>query len=258
MIRSAAMRCCLVLWLASFCWSACTPIGERNIDDRKDSDFIAGQNRAKSLDYAGAVRAYEKALETNPRSASAHFELGLIYYLNLPDYAAAIYHFQKFLELRPNDSHAENVRQFVSVCKQELARTVSLGPIGQKLQKEFERLTAENQNLRQQVEFLSKSLSVATNRPVKLRAASLVTTTSTAPKLAPNLPGKPRPPTARNQPSLSAVSSIQNRRHVVRPRETIASIARQHRLPLGTLLAANPEVDPRRIRIGQILKIPVL
>src|SRR6266542_1656407 len=173
MIHLPAMRYCLVLLLSCFCWSGCSPEGERNIDDKKDSDFIADQNRAKSLDYAGAVQSYEKALETNPRSASAHFELGLIYYLNLPDYAAAIYHFQKFLELRPNDSHAENVRQFVSVCKQELARTVSLGPISQKLQKEFEQLTTENQRLKQQVEFLSKSLSAATNRTAKWHAASL-------------------------------------------------------------------------------------
>ena len=161
MMRLSAVRCCLVSLLVCFCWSACTQVSENNLDDRKDSDFIAGQNRAKSLDYAGAVQAYEKALETNPRSAAAHFELGLIDYLNLPDYAAAIYHFQKFLELRPNDSHAEDVRQFVAVCKQELARTVSLGPVGQKLQKEFERLTVENQRLRQQVELLSKSLTAA-------------------------------------------------------------------------------------------------
>ena len=256
MIRLPAMQCCLMLLLGCFCWSGCSPVGESNIDARKDSDFITGQNRARNLDYTGAVQAYEKALETNPRSAPAHFELGLIYYLNLPDYAAAIYHFQKFLELRPNDSHAENVHQFVSVCKQELARTVSLGPISQKLQKEFEQLTAENQRLKQQVEFLSKSLSAATNRTVKLRAASLVTT-STGPKPAPNLAGKPRLPTTRNQPSLPTVSSVQIRRHVVRPRETMASIARQHRLALGTLLAANPGVDPRRIRIGQIVKVPI-
>jgi LysM repeat protein len=231
-------------------------MGERNLDDRKDSDFIAGQNRAKSLDYAGAVQAYEKALETNPRSASAHFELGLVYYLNLPDYAAAIYHFQKFLDLRPNDSHAENVRQFVSVCKQELARTVSLGPIGQKLQKEFERLTAENQRLTQQVEFLSKSLSAATNRPVKFHGASLVNA-ETALTPAPNLAAKPHPRTTHNQPSLTAASPGQNRKHVVRPRDTMASLARKYRLPLGRLLAANPGVDPRRIKVGQILKIPV-
>ena len=256
MIRFRAMRCCLVLLLGCFCWSACTQVGERNLDDRKDSDFIAGQNRAKSLDYPGAVQAYEKALETNPHSALAHFELGLIYYLNLPDYAAAIYHFQKFLELRPNDSHAEDVRQFVSVCKQELARTVSLGPIGQKLQKEFEKLTAENQHLRQQVEVLSKSLAAATNRTARLRDASPITPNAGT-KPAPILAGKVRPPTTRYPPSLPAVSSTQNRRHVVRSRETMASIARQHRLPLGTLLAANPGVDPRRIRVGQILKIPV-
>jgi tetratricopeptide (TPR) repeat protein len=255
MIRLPAVRFCLVLLLGCFCWSGCAPVGESNLDDRKDSDFIAGQNRAKSLDYAGAVQAYEKALETNPHSALAHFELGLIYYLNLPDYAAAIYHFQKFLELRPNDSHAENVRQFVSVCKQELARTVSLGPIGQKLQKEFEKLTAENQHLRQQVEVLSKSLAAATNRTVRLRDASLIANNSVT-KPAPILAGKVRPPTTRNPPS-PAVSSTQNRRHVVRSRETMASIARQHRLSLGTLLAANPGVDPRRIKIGQILRIPI-
>ena len=54
------------------------------------------------MDFDGAVAAFENALLSNPKSAAAHLELGLLYEENKSNYAAAIYHYEKHLELGPS------------------------------------------------------------------------------------------------------------------------------------------------------------
>jgi LysM repeat protein len=46
------------------------------------------------------------------------------------------------------------------------------------------------------------------------------------------------------------------RTHVVKPRETMAAIARQHSVSLAALESANPQVRPSHLLVGQTLKIP--
>src|ERR1044072_926781 len=71
-------------------------------DEQKDPYFLAGKNRLQERDYPGAVEMFEKALDVNPRSASAHFELGVLYEQQQNDFAAALYHYQKAVALRPD------------------------------------------------------------------------------------------------------------------------------------------------------------
>ncbi|MBI3191727.1 MAG: hypothetical protein HYZ36_03600, partial [Pedosphaera parvula] len=77
----------IVLLLAGLCFSGCIPRGNGPLDEQKDPYFLKGKNRANSMDYQGAIEAFEKALEANPRSASAHKELGMLYYERAKDYA---------------------------------------------------------------------------------------------------------------------------------------------------------------------------
>jgi LysM repeat protein len=42
----------------------------------------------------------------------------------------------------------------------------------------------------------------------------------------------------------------------VRAGETLASISRSYRVSLTSIIAANPGIDPRRIRPGQVVRIP--
>jgi len=44
--------------------------------------------------------------------------------------------------------------------------------------------------------------------------------------------------------------------HVIKPRETLASIARQYGVKLEALNAANPKANPRRLRPGQTVNVP--
>src|SRR5205807_3262166 len=96
--------------------------------------------------------AFEKALEVNPKSAAAHFELAILFEKNETDAAAAIYHYDQYLKLRPRADNAEIVRQHITSCKQVLARTVSLGPVSERQQREFEALADENKKLHEEVE----------------------------------------------------------------------------------------------------------
>jgi LysM repeat protein len=248
-----AVRCLSALLLFSFFGSDCSPVSKGKSDEEKDPDFIAGKARLNSLDYRGAVEAFEKALERNPHSASAHFELGLVCYQYVNEYAGAIYHFRKFLELRPNAPHAENVSQFINVCKQELAKGVPLAPITRKMQQDLEMLASENLRLKQQIDFLSKSLFDATNRLRSVPPAGFINNDRTQTFARVSL-AAPRTVTPLPAPVSAAKTSV--RRHLVKRHETLTSIARQYRISLPRILAANPGLNPNRLKVGQVLNIP--
>src|SRR5204863_5534843 len=130
----------------------CLPSGRSQLDEEKESHFLAGKARVNSLDYQGGLECFEKAIEANPRSALAHLEAGLLCEKYKQDHAAAIYHFDRFLEFKPDSGYAGVVKQHILACKQELARSVSVTPISPSLQKAFEQLSQENKLLREQVE----------------------------------------------------------------------------------------------------------
>src|SRR5947209_17314263 len=100
-------------WLLLGClvFNGCFPARQSQLEEEKEPHFLEGKSRVNALDYKGAIESFEKAVEVNPGSASAHFELGLLYEKNQLDYAAAIYHFDRFLALRPASDYAEIVKQ---------------------------------------------------------------------------------------------------------------------------------------------------
>lgn len=246
------------LLLASLMVSGCWPSPQGQSEEEKETHFLEGRGRVNAMDYPGAVESFERALEINAQSASAHFELGWLLDQKQPDAAAAIYHYEKYLKLRPGAHDAENVKERILACKQELARTVSLGPISEKQQRDLEKLAEENKRLMEQnkqlTEELAKWRASAAERPVvqsdtagagpaALRAAGVA---SPATLTSSNEPGTGRP----------ATLPTAKRRHVIKPGETPISIARQYGVKLDALMAANPRVEARRLRPGQMLNIP--
>src|SRR6266498_2668412 len=168
----AAFLFLLCLW-----WSGCSFSSDSGVDEEKDPNYLAGRSRRAALNYTGALEAFESALETNPRSAAAHFELGLIYYQNITtNWARAIYHFEKYLELRPKANNADLVRQNIDYCKLALAREVPYTPNNDLVRKEVEHLARENADLRQQIEQLSGQLALrsanTSNSPTTPTAAN--------------------------------------------------------------------------------------
>src|SRR5438477_7049861 len=160
MTRLISARRAALLVLGCLWWSGCSPSGETGLNGEKDPNYLAGRSLRTALNYTGAIEAYEKALETNPRSAAPHLELGLIYYQNVTtNWARAIYHFEKYLELRPRANNADLIRQNIDYCKLALAKEVPYTPSNDLVRKEIERLTRDNGDLRKQVDQLKAQLA---------------------------------------------------------------------------------------------------
>lgn len=243
---------CAAIFLAG-CW----PPRKDDGDERKNSHFVTGISRKNGMDYKGAIQAFEKALEDNPRSASAHLELGLLYEQKMEDHASAIYHYQKHVDLRPNSNVAQMVLERIMSCKVELAKTVPFALVSQQVQASLEKLSAENNSLRQQVEQLKTQLAqqtpTLTNRllaSAHFPASNAVATEIQRPAL---IPGKTSVATPVSVPLRPAASV---RRYIVQKNETFASIARGKGIPLERLLAANPGVEPKQLKVGQAINIP--
>jgi len=129
----------------------CMPSSRGPLDEQNELHFRKGKALVTALDYPGAIEAFERALEANPKNASAHFELGLLYEREA-DYSAAIYHFERFLKLRPESDYSDIVREKISADKMELSKTTVLTPVTANMQREFEKLAEENKQLRAALE----------------------------------------------------------------------------------------------------------
>jgi LysM repeat protein len=259
-----------ILLLVCLAFSGCMPPAQSAVDEEKEPHFLAGRNRAREMDYKGAIDCYEKSLESNPRSASAHFELGWLYDQKEADPSAAIFHYQQYLKLRPHAENADLVKGHIMAGKQELARTVSLGPITQTMQREFEKIEEENKNLRAEVE---KWRNLYTNairgasQPGPASAGPTATRTQTNPGANQGGDSAGRAPRssdlgastrsgAGGAGAVSSNSSAGMRTHTIQAGETPTAIAKSYGIKVDALLAANPKVDPRRMKPGQTLMIP--
>ena len=221
--------------------SGCLPANDTHTDEQNDPHYLRGRALVSSQDFRGAVAEFEQALESNPHSASAHFQLGWLYEEKMKDPAAAIYHYQRQLSLQPASPNSEAAKGRIRACKRELADIEFPLPITQNLQRDVDRLTAENQLLKQQMETLKGQLAAA-EAAAQARPAAPVYSGSGLATAAP----------AQN----SSVTTARPRVHVVKSRETIASIAQQYSVKPNAILAANPKVDPRRLRVGQTINLP--
>jgi LysM repeat protein len=226
------------------------------LEEEREPHFLTGKNRVSSLDYKGAIESFEKALEVNPQSGSAHFELACLFEKREPDPAAAIYHYDHYLKLRPGAENTEIVKQHIMACKQELARTVSLGPVNEKMQHEFEQLAEENKRLSDENKRLHDDLekwrayashSLVTNQPASrpLAASTLTQPRTSRASGASETPGP-----------AGLVAAAVGRTHTVSAGETPSSIAKKYGIRLDSLMAANPHLEARRMRVGQTLSIP--
>jgi len=235
--------------------AGCLPSGTNWQEEQKEAHFLAGKARVRSLDFEGAVESYKKALEVNPRSASAHFELGWLYEERVRNPAAAIYHYEEYLRLRPQADNAGVVRQRIMTCKQELAKAVLPLPVAPGLQREFEQLAEENRRLREELaRWQAQAASLS-------RPASNVTAPVVVMQRPQTLPGmatqqqvtatQPAP-----TPSPAPAAAAAPRTHTVQAGETPYSIARKYGVKLDALMAANPGINPKRLAVGQKLNVP--
>jgi LysM repeat protein len=260
LLRLVATACLLL-----FCFG-CSPKATVPIDEERNPYFVEGKERIGTRDYKAAIAAFEKALEQNPRSALAHFELGVLYEQHSAqredDYVAALYHYNQVVRLRPHIYPADNARQRMASCKQELVRSQSMAPVYQQTIRELDRLKEENAQLRRQLETLQAQVASQFVAPASLANASQQTFasgTTTAAKPAADPIDTPilivtnPAPIARERPAQPTRSV---RTHTVRARETAYSIARSYGIKVDALLSANPGLDAHRMKTGQTINIP--
>jgi len=213
-----------------------------------------------ALDYKGAIDCFERAVEENPRSALAHFELGVLYDQHENDYAAALYHYNKALKLRQSGYPSDNIRQRIPACKQELIKADSLAVINPTVLRETERLREENQMLRKQIDSLQAYLSgrpqVVNAAPAPTNYSGLRSTTATAPASGDRPRASLASASSTSPASASSPAGGRGRTHAIAAGETLAAVARRYQVKISALLAANPGLDPKHLRVGQTVTVP--
>jgi LysM repeat protein len=244
--------------------NGCMPPGQGQLDDEKEPHFIEGKRALNRYDYSGAIDEFEKAVEANPRNASAHFELGWLYEKPdlEPDPAAAIYHYQQFLKLRPTADTAEAVKQRIMNCKQDLAKAVLPLPSSPGVQHDLEQLIQENKQLHTEVDQWRAYYQAQTNRQAQAvtqqpQQQPLQATQTQVVQVPLTQPVHSNPPPA-NFDHVSHFSPRTAGAHayVVQPGDTLAAISRKFNVKLDSLAAANPGLNAKKLRVGQTVNVP--
>jgi len=231
--------------------NGCEPQAQGQLEEEKEPHFIEGKRAVNSFDFSGAIDEFEKAVEANPRNASAHFELGWLYEEKQQDPAAAIYHYQQFLKLRPNADTAEAVKQRIMNCKQDLAKAVLPLPTTPGVQRDLEQLIQENKQLQAQVDqwraYFNAQQTNHVNQASGSSARGISMQQSKGQSLATN-------PVQISEPGRFHANVT--RTYVVQAHDTLASISRRYNVRMDALTSANPGVDAKKLRVGQALNIP--
>jgi len=236
--------------------SGCFPNSRGPFNEEKEPHFLNGRSLVNAMDYQGAINAFQKALEVNPRSASAHFELGWLYADKMSDPAAAIYHYQRYLELRPGAENAETVGQHIFRLKQELAKAVLPMPSTPGIQRDLEKLAQENRAMQEELEYLRAAYASRTNLTTTPLARDTVNRGAPLPETVSGLNPTASQSRSGSQSRPVATFPATARTHKVQSGETPSSIARKYQVKLDKLMAANPGLDAKRMRVGQLLNIP--
>jgi Tfp pilus assembly protein FimV len=67
---------------------------------------------------------------------------------------------------------------------------------------------------------------------------------------------RPPPPPAARQPPPTPPAQPTGRTYTIRSGDTLAAVAERHDISLDALVAANPDVDPRALVVGQEIRLP--
>ena len=256
---------CALLTATLVSVNGCSPADSSQMDEEKEPHYVLGKSRVNAMDYAGAVRAFTESLEVDPHSAAAHFQLACLFDTKEANPAAAIYHYQEYLRLDPGADNAEVIRQRIYSCKQQLAADVLPLPSAPAAQQQIEKLAEQNRQLQAQVDHLNEAIKqwnayyAAQQNAARTSASSLAAVSSQPSPVSP-LPDDVSTPTAVQPPApvraASARPAVSRHSHTVSPGETLASIARKSGVSLSAIQAANPGINPRKMRVGQVINLP--
>jgi LysM repeat protein len=260
----------LLVALALAAGNGCSPMDSSPMDEEKEPHFVLGKSRVNAMDYDGALRAFEESLEANPHSAQAHYQMAMLFENqdSVADPAAAIYHYEQYLKYDPKAENADLIAQRIATCKQKLAENVLQLPSAPAAQQQLEKLVEENRRLHDQLAqwqayYAAQQAAAKTNPPTPQYSYPSQPTTSLTPDDV-TAPAAGNPATGPNTTNYLAATHrpatapkvSRPRTHTVASGETLASIARKQGVSLYELEAANPYINPKKLKAGQVLNLP--
>ena len=150
-------RCfCLVL-AVSLAWTGSNFAFSENVqpEDANNPFLKQAQQDLDNNKPGEAAAEYEDALTSNPRLATAEYQLGILYSDKLQDPIAAIYHLKLFCKLAPNSERVANAQQLIDKESHAFAATVP-SQNGDQLAK----LQSENGVLKKQIDDAAHTITL--------------------------------------------------------------------------------------------------
>lgn len=277
MIRRAQWAILLALALGAGT-GGCGWLNRPGGDPRKDPNYQDGLAWKDQGRYDIARASFERAADVNPANRYAHLELGFLHLEQLRDPVSAIYHFQRYLALAQKQESAEFrdpvVEGRITSAKIQLAMQYSEQIGRQESQVRLDEMRRRNEDLEQQVRLLTQQLQLARQQQLTNPATGNPPDNGSAQPSAvgrgpteappPTLPGRVYPAPTNRVPVVTSQRTTPatpprpapTRTYVIQRGDTPSRIAQRFNLRVETLLAANPGVDPRRLKVGQPLNIP--
>ena len=269
----------------------CDLLHRGETDERREANFQTGYNQALQGLYDDAIRSYQRALDANPRNAIAHRELGFLLRDRKHDYVTSVYHLRRCQEILAsrNDRDAKDptIDDAIRQAQLQLAIEFSSQIGQQQTQSRTDELKRRNAELEATVQRLTQQLASYTQAGLRPGASNVVQPLVQAPAPVTNAAPVPRvtPPSfvgpnskpltthgntqgasgpAKHGAATSTTSATSPaapvakaaKTHVIRSGDTPALIARSHGITLQQLMAANRNMDPKRLKVGQTLNLP--
>lgn len=255
--------------------SGCELWHRANPDERREANFVAAYNYNLQGAYDDAVAAYNRAIEANPNNAAAHWDLGFLYQDKFHDYVLSIYHFRRCQQIkkRRHEKEADDptIENAIRQGQIQLAIQFASAFGQQQSQTQLDDLKRRNAELEATIKELKLRLAAA-----QVPEASISSGTDSVPAPVNSPPAHIAPSNPAPAPARAGGSSAQQKEtpgrsnaasrsapvpspvhtHAVRSGETMVTIARKYGVTTAQLQSANRNVDPRKLKPGQILTIP--
>jgi len=280
MLRCPVATPCFFRWftllLAGILLGGCGWANRPAGDPRKDPNYLDGMSWKDQGRYDLARDSFQRASDVNPSNRFALLELGMLHLQRFNRPVSAIYYFERYLELgRRQEGQTftdEFVQNWIKSAKISLAVEYASEIGRERSELEMDQLRRRNADLEQKVELLSQQLgsmhsqlqayaqaAAANANPQGNAAGGTPQVSQSVQQPAPQQPQQAQqnrqPPQQQpQQPQRPAAPPV--RTHVIRSGENPSIVARQYGVPLAELMAANPNVDPNRMRPGDVLRIP--
>ena len=264
---------------AALLGAGCDRLTKGEDDERHEANFLNAINLQTQGRDDEALKAFNRALEANPQSASAHREIGQLCLDKKRDYALAVFHLRRHQQIKAARSSKTTKDPGDYAVEQQIKQAQILlaaeftDQIGQQQnQSKIDELKRRNAELETTVIRLNQQIAlrgapVVVANPAPPPPPSQVQTQAAAGPVKDVAPGPVtaaapaavvRPTDTKTGSSAPKPASRASaaRTHVVKAGETPAAIARRYGISVQELMAVNKGIDPRRMRVGQTVNLP--